>query len=160
MAKRTPATAATRELQSHGVPYTEHLFDYRRFPGADGAAEAIGVSPHVTAKTIVFTTDSGDGAIALMHGDREVSTKKLARALGVKTVRLATQGEARRFTGYHFGGTSPLGLRTKLDVFAQETLAHLDTMYVNAGSRGFLIGIDPKTVVALTGARLGDIAVD
>jgi Cys-tRNA(Pro) deacylase len=95
-----------------------------------------------------------------MHGDREVSTKKLAREMGVKSVRPATQREADRFTGYRFGGTSPLGVRTRLPVFAQETLARLDTIYVNAGSRGFLIGIDPGILFGLVEAQLADVAAD
>lgn len=160
MAKRTPVTAAVRLLRETGAKYTEHVFDYRRHPGAEGAAEALDVERGTTAKTIVFTTTDGDGVVALMHGDREVSTKKLARALEVKSVRPATQREADRFTGYRFGGTSPLGMRTNIPVFAQESLANLDTVYVNAGSRGFLIAIDPGVLFDLTRARLADIAAD
>lgn len=142
------------------MEYTEHVFDYKRFPGAEGAAEFIGVDPHETAKTIVFTTGDGDGVVGLMHGDLEISTRKLAREMGVKTLRLATQREADRFTGYRFGGTSPLGMRSDIPVFAQESLADLDVLYVNGGSRGFLIGIDPILLVDLSRARLTDIAVD
>lgn len=159
-AKRAPSTNAIRVLREAGVDYTEHFFDYKRYPGADGAAEFLRIDPHLTAKTIVFTTDSGGGVIGVMHGDLEVSVKKLARELQVKSVRPATQREADRFTGYHFGGTSPLGMRTELPVFAQTTLTQLDTVYVNAGSRGFLIGIDPATLIDLTGAVVADIAVD
>lgn len=159
-AKRTPSTRAVQVLRSAGVEYTEHVFDYERYPGADGAAEYLGVHPHLTAKSIVFTTDTGEGVIALMHGDLEVSVKKLARAMGVKSVRPATQREADRFTGYRFGGTSPLGTRTELGVYAQRSLAGLDVVYVNAGSRGFLVGLDPDVLIELTGAVVADIAVD
>lgn len=159
-ARRAPATAAIRVLRDAGVAYSEHVFDYQRYPGAEGAAEALAVEPHSTAKTIVFTTDGGEGVVALMHGDLEVSTKKLAREMGVKTVRPATEREAGRYTGYRFGGTSPLGMRTDLPVFAQSGLAELDTVYVNAGSRGFLIGITPDVLFDLVGARLADVAVD
>ena len=143
--KRAPVTPALRVLREAGVSFTEHLFDYHRHPGAEEAAEAIRVDPFATAKTIVFTTDTGAGVVALMHGNLEVSTKKLAREMGVRSVRPATQREADRFTGYQFGGTSPLGMRSDLPVFAQRTLADLETVYVNGGSRGFLIGIDPAT---------------
>lgn len=160
VAKRSPATNAVRVLRDAGVSYTEHVFDYRRYPGAAGAAEFLEVDPHVTAKTIVFTTDSGDGVVVLMHGDNEVSTKKLARAIEVKSVRPATQREADRFTGYRFGGTSPLGMRSECEVFAQPTLAHLEQVYVNGGSPGFLIGIDPAALLDLTEATMVDIAVD
>jgi Cys-tRNA(Pro) deacylase len=159
-ANRPPVTAAVRALREAGVAYEEHLFDYRRYPGAEGAAEAIGIDPHQTAKTIVFTTDDGDGVAALMHGELEVSTKKLARELGVKSVRPATQREADRFTGYRFGGTSPLGMTTELPVFAQVTLAEVNPLYVNAGSRGFLVAIAPHPLFRLTGAKLADIAVE
>lgn len=158
MTKRTPVTPAIRVLRAAAVPYTEHVFDYSRFPGALGAAEHIGVDPHFTAKSIVFSTNEGKGTIVLMHGDLEVSTKKLARALEVKSVTPASQEQARRWTGYEFGGTTPLGMRTALPVLAQETLVDLDVVYVNAGSRGFLIGIDPTVLIELTGARLADLA--
>lgn len=159
-AKRPPVTRAVRALRDAGAPFSAHVFDYERHPGAEGAAEALGIDPHLTAKTIVFTTDGGEGVVALMHGDLEVSTKKLARSLGVKSVRPATQREADRFTGYQFGGTSPLGMRTELTVFAQESLVDLDTIYVNAGSRGFLVGIAPGILLDLVGARLADVAAD
>ena len=160
MVKKTPVTPAVRVLRAAGVEYTEHLFDYLSHPGAERAAAAIGVDPYRTAKTIVFITDQGNGAVVLMHGDAEVSTKKLARALDVKSVRPATQREADRLTGYQFGGTSPLGMRSDPPVLCQETLADLDTVYVNAGSRGFLIGMDLGVLVELTEALLVDVAVE
>lgn len=159
-AKHTPTTQAVRVLRRHGVAYTEHVFDYERYPGAEGAAEFLGVDPHLTAKTIVFVTESSDGVVVLMHGDLEVSTKKLARALGVKTTRSATQREADRITGYQFGGTSPLGMRSAPRVVAQPTLLDLDTVYVNAGSRGFLVGIDPRVLLELCDAQAVDVAVE
>lgn len=151
-----------RVLRRHGADYTEHVFDYERHPGALGAAEFLGVDPHLTAKTIVFVTDDGDGdgVVVLMHGDLEVSAKKLARELTVKSVRPATQREADKITGYRFGGTSPLGMRSSPPVYAQPTLLDLETVFVNAGSPGFLIGIDPKILVELTGAATADVAVE
>lgn len=158
MGRRSPVTPAVRALRAAGVEYSEHPFDYRRHPGAEGAARALGVEPHVTVKTIVFTSEDGSGAVVLMHGDRQVSTKKLARVLGVKTIRPATQREADRISGYRFGGTSPLGLRSEPVVLAQETIIGLETVYVNGGSPGFLVGLDPVTLVELCGARLADVA--
>lgn len=155
-----PVTSAVRVLRSANVVYSQHLFDYDRHPSAELAAEAIGVDPHHTAKTIVFTGDDGEGAIVVMHGDLEVSAKKLARILGVKTVRPATQRDAQRITGYRFGGTSPLGMKTDPPVFMQETLSTIDVVYVNGGSRGFLIGIALGTLAELTRARLVEVAVD
>lgn len=160
MAKKTPVTRAVRALREAGVVYTEHQFDYRRFAGAEPAAGALGVATHHTAKTIVFTTDEGDGAVVVMHGDVEVSTKKVARLLGVKSTRPATQREGDRITGYRFGGTSPLGMKTDPPVFIQDSLTEVETIYVNGGSRGFLIGIDPRTLVDITGAQVADVAAD
>jgi len=159
-AKRAPVTDAVRVLREAAATDTEHVFDYRRHPGAEGAADALGIDVHLTAKTIVFTTDTGSGVVVLMHGDLEVSTKKLAREIGVRSVRAATQREADRLTGYQFGGSSPLGMKMDLPVYAQPTLADLEVVYVNAGSRGFLIAIDPRTLIELTGALLADVAVD
>jgi Cys-tRNA(Pro) deacylase len=160
VAKRTPVTRAVRALRHAGVPHTEHVFDYKRHAGAEPAAEALGVDPHHTAKTIVFTTNEGDGAVVVMHGDVEVSTKKLARLLGVKSARPASQREADRITGYQFGGTSPLGMKTDPPVFIQNSLTTLETIYVNGGSRGFLIGIEPRALVELAAARIADVATD
>lgn len=160
MAKKTPVTRAIRVLRDAGAVYSEHTFDYESHPGAEGAARALRLDVHQTAKTIVFTTDDGSDAVVLMHGDLEVSTKKLARMMGVKAARPATQREADRITGYQFGGTSPLGMRSNPPVFAQESLLHLDQVYVNAGSRGFLIAVDPRTLIEITGAVVGDLAVE
>lgn len=160
MAKKTPVTRAIRVLRDAGAVYSEHLFDYESHPGAEGAARSLGLDVHQTAKTIVFTTDDGGGAVVLMHGDLEVSTKKLARVMGVKTTRPATQREADRITGYQFGGTSPLGMRSNPPVFAQSSLLDLDVVYVNAGSRGFLVAIDPRALVEIAGAVVGDLAVE
>ena len=158
--RHTPVTQAVRSLRRHGITYTEHMFDYERYPGAEGAAAFLGVDPHLTAKTIVFVTDGGDGVVVLMHGNLEVSVKKLARVIGVKSVRPATQREADKITGYRFGGTSPLGMRSNPGVYAQPTLLDLETVYVNAGSPGFLVGIDPTTLVELTEAVTADVAVE
>ena len=160
MARKSPTTPAVRVLRDAGIDYTEHLFDHKRYPGAEMAAEALGVDPHQTAKTIVFTTDEGGGAVVVMNGDTEVSTKKLARLLDVKTVHPATQREARRLTGYQFGGTSPLGMRSDPPVFVHETLAEMNRIYVNGGSRGFLVGIEPATLIELCAARVDDVAAD
>lgn len=158
MAKKTPVTRAIHALREADVGYTEHPFDYRRFKGAEPAAEALGVDPHATAKTIVFTTHESEGVVVVMHGDVEVSTKKLARLLDTKTLRPATQQEADRVTGYQFGGTSPLGMRSDPPIYLQESLLGLETIYVNAGSRGFLIGIDPGMLAELCKARVADVS--
>lgn len=156
---RPPVTQAVRALRTAGVEYEAFLFDYERYPGAHGAAEFIGIDPHLTAKTIVLSTSEKNGVVVLMHGDLEVSTKKLARELGVKSTKPATQDQGRRWTGYEFGGTSPLGMKTELPVFAEKTIKDLPTVYVNAGSRGFIVALAPEVLLELTSARLADVSV-
>lgn len=156
--KRPPVTAAVRALRAAGVAYEAVVYDYRRYPGALGAAEFIGIDPHLTAKTIVFSTDTGNGVVVLMHGDLEVSGKSLARILEVKSVEPATHRQARRWTGYEFGGTSPFGMNHALPVIAQATLAGLERVYVNAGSRGFVVGMDPGDLLKVVGAELAYVA--
>lgn len=156
--QREPVTAAVRRLRKAEVEYQPFIYDYRRYPGALGAAEAIGVGPHLTVKTIVLQTDAGDGVIVLMNGDREVSTKKMARLLGVKSTQPASQRNARRWTGYQFGGTSPFGTREELPIFAQTEIADLDAIYINAGSRGFVIRMSPADLVAVVNPKFVDVA--
>lgn len=141
------------------MDYEPFVYDYDHFPGARGAARFIGVDPHVAVKTIVMVTSEGNGAVVvLMHGDREVSTKKLARVLGVKGAEPADQVQARHWTGYRFGGTSPLGMRTPLPVLAEAGIADLDRVYVNAGSRGFVIGMAVSDLLSVVDARLADLS--
>lgn len=156
--QRPPVTPAVRALRAAGVAYEPYLYDYEQFPGAVGAAAYIGIDPGLTAKTIVLATSEDSGVVVLMNGDREISTKAVARFLGVKQTRPATQREADRWTGYQFGGTSPLGLRTSLPILAQQEVADLDTVYVNAGSRGFVVGMDAKTLIDLCNATVVDVS--
>jgi Cys-tRNA(Pro) deacylase len=158
MSKKKPNTPAIRAMRAAQISYTEYLYEYERYPGAHGAAEFIGIDPHLTAKTIVFATSDGEGVVVLMHGDLEVSTKKLARTLGVKSAEPATVEQGRRWTGYEFGGTSPLGLRTPLTILAERTLLDLPTVYVNAGSRGFVVGVDPVQLLKECAARMVEVS--
>lgn len=157
--RRAPVTPAIRVLRNAGVDYTEHVYSYARYPGALGAAEFIGIDPHLTAKTIVFETSEGGGAVVLMHGDLEVSTKHLARIMGVKSAEPATQSKATRWTGYQFGGTSPFGMKTDVPIFAQREIAQLERVYINAGSRGFVVGMDPRDLLEVVSPVLVDLAM-
>ncbi len=159
MPQRPPVTPAVRILRAAGIAYSEHVFSYDRFPGAMGAAEALGVDPHQVIKTLVMETDDGSGVIVLMHGDREVSIKSAARVFGAKTLKPARAREALRWTGYQFGGTSPLGMRTQLPILVEQQIASLSRVYVNGGRRGFLIGMTTGDLLKLFEHRLGDIAV-
>ncbi len=155
---KIPSTPAVRALRSASVDFVPFVYDYKRHPGAEGAAEFIGVNPYETAKTVVFATSEGGGVLVIMHGDREVSTKSLSRLLGVKSCRPATVEEGQRWTGYQFGGTSPLGTRTKLPVLMESTLLALEIIYINAGSRGLVVGVDPAVIADMTGAVAVEVA--
>lgn len=159
MADREPVTPAIRQLRREGVDFEGFVFDYRRFPGASGAAEALGIDIHTAVKTIVLRTDRGDGVLVLMNGDSEVSTKKLARALGVKSTETANQREARRWTGYEFGGTSPFGTRKELPVLAHVDIEDMDEICINGGSRGFLVRMRTEQMVRVLSPRFEDLAV-
>ncbi len=157
--KREPVTTAIRAIRNAGIDYEPFLFDYDRYPGAIGAAQALGIDPHLTVKTIVFEASDGQGVIALMNGDYEVSTKALARHLGVKTVKPATADRARRWTGYEFGGTSPFGTRETLRLVAHTEIPTIETIYLNAGSRGFLVAINPGDMIRVLEPAIVDLAV-
>jgi len=156
---KEPVTPAIRQLRSEGVDYEGFVFDYKRFPGASGAADALGITVRATVKTIVLRSDEGDGVIVLMNGDREVSTKKLARELEVKSTEPASQRESRRWTGYEFGGTSPLGTRQQLPILVHSDIAQMDEIFINAGSRGFLVRVSTEDLFRVLEPRIEDLAV-
>lgn len=143
---KVPVTAAVRFLRSKKVEFKPHLFEYVEKGGTAHSAEALGVEEHSVVKTLIFETSEGKPVAVLMHGDREVSEKNLARHLGVKSVSPASAEKAGRWTGYVFGGTSPFGLRTAMPVFAEETIFDLARIYINGGKRGFLVEIGPEVL--------------
>ena len=144
-----PVTPAVRALRERGVEFEPHLYDYEERGGTRHSAESLGVDEHAVVKTLVMETDARRPLIVLMHGDREVSTKQLARALGVKTVQPCKPETAQRHTGYLVGGTSPLGTRATLPVYAERTIFDLAKIYINGGKRGFLVALDPNALRAL-----------
>lgn len=146
-----PITTAVRELREKKVSFVPHLYNYVEHGGTKVSAESLGVPEHSVIKTIVMSagsfgeTDEKNPLLVLMHGDLEVSTKQLARTLGVKHVELCTADVAQRHTGYQFGGTSPFGTRKKLPVIAEKTIFDLPKIYINGGKRGFLSRSIPKS---------------
>lgn len=159
MGSSEPSTAAVRMLREHEVAYRPFQFDYRRYPGASGAAEALNVDVHVVIKTIVMETNSGRGALVLMNGDKEVSTKALARLMSVKSTKTASERRARRLTGYEFGGTSPFGTRKSLPTYAHADLAAMDEILINGGSRGFLVAMSVADMTRILDPEFGDISM-
>jgi Cys-tRNA(Pro) deacylase len=141
-----PVTPAVRFLREKKVEFVPHLYEYVEKGGTSESARQLGLDEHAVIKTLVFETSEKKPLIVLMHGDREVSTKNLARHLGVKSVEPATSDRASKVTGYQFGGTSPFGTRMKLPVYAESTIFDLDRIYINGGKRGFLVEIDPAVL--------------
>lgn len=144
-----PITQAVRFLREKKVEFVPHLYDYVEKGGTWESARQLGVDEHAIIKTLVFETNEKKPLIVLMHGDREVSTKTLARLLGVKSVEPATPEKAPKLTGYLVGGTSPFGTRNALSVYVEKSVFSLDKIYINGGKRGFLVEIEPRALTSL-----------
>ena len=140
---KAPSTNATRLLRQAGVAYTEHLYRYEEHGGTAVSARELGVAEHAVIKTLVMEDEKGAPLIILMHGDREVSTRELARQIGAKAIHPCRPEVANRHSGYLVGGTSPLGTKKALPVYAEASLFELERIYLNGGSRGFLVGLAP-----------------
>ena len=139
-----PITPAIRFLREKKVDFVPHLYDYVEKGGTRESARQLGVDEHAVVKTLIFETNGKKLLVVLMHGDRQVSAKNLARHLGVKSVEPATPDRANRWTGYLVGGTSPFGIRSTMTVYVEKSIFALDKIYINGGKRGFLVAIDPE----------------
>ncbi len=148
MAKRphVSETPATAFLKQHGVAYTEHPYAYEEYGGTEVSARELGVDEHAVVKTLVMENQDGKPLLVLMHGDRKVSTKNLARQAGLKSVAPCTPEVANRHSGFLIGGTSPFGTRKPMPVYAEKTIFDLPKIYINGGRRGFLVGMAPAEI--------------
>ena len=146
----TPATAM---LRAHGVAFTEHPYEYFEHGGAQHSAEVLGFDPFTVVKTLVMEDEKARPLLVLMHGNRKVSTKNLARQIGAKSVEPCKPEVANRHSGYLVGGTSPFGTRKQMPVYIEETILALPRIAINGGRRGYLVGIDPAVCVRLLGAK-------
>ena len=144
-----PATPAIRVLKDNEVDFVPRPYKYEERGGTEVAARELGVDEHLTVKTLVMEDEKRAPFIVLMHGDREVSTKDLARTLGVKTVQPCDPATANRHTGYMVGGTSPFGTKKTLPVYVEETILALPVLYINAGRKGLLVKMKPADLVRL-----------
>ncbi len=142
-----PATPAIRVLKDNRVDFVPRPYKYEERGGTEVAARELGVDEHLTVKTLVMEDDRKEPFIVLMHGDREVSTREMARILGVKTVQPCDPATAGRHTGYMVGGTSPFGTKKVLPVYAEETILSLPVIYINAGKKGLLVEMKPSELV-------------
>ena len=151
--KHISETPATQLLRQAGVAFTEHPYDYVEHGGTAESARQLGVPEHAVIKTLVMQDDKAQPLIVLMHGDRQVSTKTLAREIGAKSVLPCTPDVAQRHSGYLVGGTSPFGLRKAMPVWVEASVLALPRICINGGRRGFLVGIVPQVLVTQLGAR-------
>ena len=145
-------TPATQLLRANGVDFTEHPYEYLEHGGAQHSALALGFDPFTVVKTLVMQDQDARPLIVLMHGNRKVSTKNLARQIGAKSVEPCQPEVAQRHSGYMVGGTSPFGTRRAMPVYIESTILELPKIAINGGRRGYLIGLDPKVCVQLLGA--------
>ena len=146
----TPATAMLRE---HGVAFTEHPYAYLEHGGALHSATMLGFDPFAVVKTLVMEDEKARPLLVLMHGNRKVSTKNLARQIGAKSVAPCRPEVANRHSGYLVGGTSPFGVRKAMPVYIEESVLSLPKILINGGRRGYLVGVDPQVCVQLLGAK-------
>ena len=146
MKEEIPVTTGVRFLRDQGVDFRPRFYPWLEHGGTANAAAAFGMEERAVVKTIVMRADGGKPFLVLMHGDREVSAKGLARVLGAKKIELCDEANAHRHTGYQFGGTGPFGTRVAMRIYAEKTIFDLPKVLINAGKRGFLVEIDPREI--------------
>ncbi|MEI7762979.1 MAG: aminoacyl-tRNA deacylase [Comamonadaceae bacterium] len=153
MAKHISLTPATQMLKAHQVVFTEHPYEYLEHGGALHSAEVLGFDPFMVVKTLVMQDQDAKPLLVLMHGNRKVSTKNLARQIGAKSVEPCLPEVANRHSGYLVGGTSPFATRRQMPVYIEATILELPKILINGGRRGYLVGLDPQVCVALLAAQ-------
>jgi Cys-tRNA(Pro) deacylase len=146
-------TPATQLLKRRAVVYSEHLYEYIENGGTAESSRQLGVDEHSVVKTLVMEDENAQPMLVLMHGDLQVSTKNLARQIGVKKVSNCKPEVAQRHSGYQVGGTSPFGTKKAMPVYVEATVLEMPRIHINGGRRGYLVGIDPKVLVTVLGAR-------
>ena len=154
------ATPATAFLAKHGIEYTEHEFEYVEHGGTSHSSSSMGVPEHQVIKTLVMEDDRAEPLIVLMHGDRKVSTKELARQAGVKRIAPCRPEVATRHSGYLIGGTSPFGTRKPMPIYLERSVLQLPRIYINGGRRGYLLGMDPQVLTRVLEPVLVEVALE
>ena len=146
-------TPATAWLKAHGVAFTEHAYEYLERGGAQHSAQVLGLDPFSVVKTLIMQDETAKPLAVLMHGNRTVSTKNLARQIGAKSVEPCKPEVANRHSGYLVGGTSPFGLKREMPVWVEESVLALPRIWINGGRRGYLVGIEPSVLSGVLGAK-------
>ena len=154
------ATPAIHQLKQHRVPFTEHEYRYEERGGTAVSSRELGVDEHIVIKTLVMEDDRKQPLIVLMHGDKDVSTKNLARQIGCKSVSPCVPEVAQKHSGYLVGGTSPFGTRKPMPVYLERSIADLDRIYINGGRRGFLVSLAPTDLIRVLSPTLVDAALE
>ena len=157
---KTTVTPATAFLAKHGVTCTEHYFEYVEHGGTTVSSSALGVPEHQVVKTLIMETEKADPLVVLMHGDRKVSTKELARQAGAKRIAPCKPEAAQRHSGYLVGGTSPFGMRKPMPVYLERSVLQLPRIYINGGRRGYLLGMEPAVLTRVLSPVLVDVALE
>lgn len=158
--QNAPETPATRFLRQHKTAYSTHLYTYEEHGGTRVSARELNVSEHAVVKTLVMENEAHQPLIILMHGDRKVSTKELARQAGHKQISPCDPAVAQRHTGYLVGGTSPFGTKKTLPVFMERSILDLPLIYINGGRRGFLVGVHPHDLLQILHPKLVSVALE
>lgn len=158
--ERVSETPATQVLRSAKVDFSEHPYDYLEHGGAQHSAQVLGWDPFHVVKTLIMQDQDAKPLVVLMHGNRKVSTKNLARQIGAKSVEPCTPDTANRHSGYLVGGTSPFATRKAMPVYIEETIVGLPKILINGGRRGYLVGLDPQVCVRLLGAKAVQCALE
>ncbi|PWF55702.1 Cys-tRNA(Pro) deacylase [Massilia glaciei] len=154
-----PETQATKFLREHGVVFSSHLYEYEERGGTNASSRELGVDEHSVVKTLVMEDESAKPLIVLMHGDRKVSTKELARQAGCKKIEPCKPEVANRHTGFLVGGTSPFGTKKKMPVYVEKTILDLPEIYINGGRRGYLVSMSPSELARLFDLHLVEVAL-
>jgi Cys-tRNA(Pro) deacylase len=157
---KSTGTPATLFLAQHGVAYTEHFYEYVEHGGTTVSSSALGVPEHAVVKTLVMETEKGEPLIVLMHGDRKVSTRDLARVAGVKRIFACKPEVAQRHSGYLVGGTSPFGTRKAMPIYLERSVLGLPRIYINGGRRGFLLGMESSELLRVLSPALVEVGIE
>lgn len=153
-------TQALRVLREHAVDFTTHEYDYVEKGGTAASSSSLGLDEHAVVKTLVMENERREPLVVLMHGDRQVSTKKLARALGCKSIAPCRPDVADKHSGYQVGGTSPFGTRRAMPIYMERSIAQLERLWINGGRRGLLVGLAPAELTRVLQPTLVDVAIE
>ncbi len=157
--ENAPETPATRFLRSHGIAHSNHLYAYEEHGGTRVSARELNVDEHAVVKTLTMEDEHAKPLIVLMHGDRKVSTKELARQIGCKKVEPCKPEVANRHTGFLVGGTSPFGTKKQMPLYVEKSILDLPLIYVNGGRRGYLVGVHPHDIVRVLQPKVVEVAL-